>query len=113
MLDTTIVTRRRAELEQERESHTVRHVLADRQRAAQIGDLETKLAAMLAARAEADRQYAERDYGYGAVIGELGKLIDQSLAQESLAARAAEIARVVEAVGDLGDIEVRRRRGGG
>ena len=113
MLDTTIVTRRRAELEQERESHTVRHVLADRQRAAQIGDLESKLDALRAARAEADRQYAERDYGYGAVIGELGKLIDQSLAQEALAARAAEIARVVEAVGDLGDIEVRRRRGGG
>ena len=113
MLDTTIVTRRRAELEQERESHTVRHVLADRQRAAQIADLETKLAALLAARAEADRQYAERDYGYGAVIGELGKLIDQSLAQAALAARAAEIARVVEAVGDLGDREVRRRRGGG
>lgn len=69
--------------------------------------------ALRAARAEAARQYAERDYGYGAVIGELGKLIDQSLAQEALAARAAEIARVVEAVGDLGDIEVRRRRGGG
>jgi hypothetical protein len=75
MLATTTLTTRRDALIAEREAHTARHLLRERQYADQITKLEVELARLRDTRAQSERQYAERDYGYGAVIGELDTLI--------------------------------------
>lgn len=75
MLATTTLTTRRDALIAEREAHTARHLLRERQYADQIAKLEVELGRLRDARAQAEREHAERDYGYGAVIGELDALI--------------------------------------
>ena len=81
-MDSELMTTRRAQLVAEREQAMLRQILSDRQAAQQIERLNDALSRAYAAREVAQANWEKSDHAYGAVIGELDRLLKQDEVKE-------------------------------